>query len=418
MPSLLKILSQMTGLQKLSVVRNLIVLPLLLLSFTLGGGVFGLTAPIVLPWVLYMGFNLGSNSHRLQATHGFQLAIPPPKYLGLSTKVWYILSCVIGIVYIGVIGVLLPDADNAPAPQALLVAVIGAAFLGLLLTLVGIRLGWSSVEACAPGTDPAKTLRLVNPAGVKRQQWIYLGAGVFVLIGALSSLSHTYPRWAGDGSDAPASSAQGGETLEDLEAQVSSTSTESKQAATAQPTQADPSTQPTQATQSAAPPQTTQSTQPIQEAQPAASGPAVAAQAAAAPAVSLPSLCMAGESTVWTGTKGQKIFSLCASANLSQATGYLQYRAGTAGDIQFKYPEALENPHGIFSYSEAAHSVEVDFSNGGYSYSISEQADGSETDIDVTLPSGKASTIVLDKASDALGQNATMDLFQKLGLSQ
>ena len=77
MPSLLKILSQMTGLQKLSVARNLIVLPLLLLSFTLGGGVFGFTAPIVLPWALYMGVNLGSNSHRLQAAHGFQSVSPP-----------------------------------------------------------------------------------------------------------------------------------------------------------------------------------------------------------------------------------------------------------------------------------------------------------------------------------------------------
>ncbi len=145
---------------------------------------------------------------------------------------------------------------------------------------------------------------------------------------------------------------------------------------------------------------------------------AVAAQTGAAPSASLPSLCMAGESTVWTGAKGKKIFSLCASTNLGPATGYMQYRAGTTRNAQFKYPKTLENPHGIFSYSEGAHSAEVDFSNGGYSYAISEQADGSETDINITLPSGKASTIVLDKASNTIGQNSTSDLFQKLGLSQ
>jgi hypothetical protein len=128
---------------------------------------------------------------------------------------------------------------------------------------------------------------------------------------------------------------------------------------------------------------------------------------------------MADEQTIWTGTKDQKIFSLCASANLGPTTGYMQYRAGTAGDIQFKDPATLQNPHGIFSYSDGgAHRAEVDFSNGGYWYSISEQDDGSETDIDVTLPSGKTSTIVLDKASNTLAPESTSDLFQKLGLSQ
>ena len=233
MPSLVNILSQMTGLQKLSVTRNLIVLPLLLLSFTLGGGVLGFTAPVVLPWVLYMGFNLGSNSHRLQAAHGFQLASPTPRYLGLSTKGLYILSCAAGMVYIGVIAALLPDADQAAAPQALQVAVIGAAFFGVFLTLVGIRLGWSSVERCAPDTDPAKALRLVNPAGVKRQQLIYLAAGVFVLVGSLSSLSETYPRWAGDGRGASASTTQDGQDLVKAWLSDSTPSTDPKSAASA-----------------------------------------------------------------------------------------------------------------------------------------------------------------------------------------
>lgn len=233
MPSLMNILSQMTGLQKLSVARNLIVLPLLLLSFTLGSGVLGFTAPIVLPWVLYMGFSLGSNSHRLQAANGFHLASSPPKYLGLSTKVLYILSCVAGIVYIGVIAALLPDADNAPAPHALQVAVLGAVFFGVFLTLVGVRLGWASVEGGAPGTDPAKALRLVNPAGVKRQQLIYLAAGVFVLVGSLSSLSETYPRWAGDGGDTSASTIKEEQSLADTWFGSSTPSTDPQSAASA-----------------------------------------------------------------------------------------------------------------------------------------------------------------------------------------
>ena len=391
MQSLLKILSQMTGLQKLSVIRNLIVLPLLLLSFTLDGGLFAFTAPIVLPWVLYMGFNLGSNSHRLQATNGFQLTPKPPRYLRMSMTVLYVLSFVVGIVYVGVIGALIPGGNKTAAPQALHIALIGSVFFGVFLTVVGVRMGWSSVEASVQGTDAATTSRLVNPAGVKRQQLIYLAAGVFVLICSLASLSHTYPRWAGEGSDASTSPTQDGATLASLLPDDSATSTDQQKVPPPEPTQAP---QPADATVAMA----------VQTAAPAASG--------------LPSLCIKDEYTVWTGTKGQKIFSLCASTNLSRTTGYMQYRADIVGDTQFKYPATLDNPHGIFSYSEGAHSAEIDFSSGGFSYSISEQADGSETDINVTLPSGNSSTIVLDKASNTLGQNSTSDLFQKLGLSQ
>lgn len=213
MQSLLKILSQMTGLQKLGVIRNLVVLPLLLLSFTLSGGVFAFTAPIVVPWMLYMGFNLGSNSHRLQAINGFHLAPQSPKYLGLPAKAMYVLSFIAGIVYLGIIAALKPDDAGVAMPQALQVAVFGAAFFGVFLTIVGVRMGWSSVEESAPGTDPAKTLRLVDTNGVKRRQLIYLAAGIFVLIGSLSSLSVTYPRWAGDGSDTSASEAQTGQDV-------------------------------------------------------------------------------------------------------------------------------------------------------------------------------------------------------------
>jgi hypothetical protein len=187
--------------------------------------------------VLYMGFNLGSNSHRLQATSGFQMTAPPPKYLGLSTKGLYILSCIVGIVYIALVAALLPDAENVPAPQALQVAVGGSVFFGIFLTIVGVRLGWSSVEACAPDANPARTLRLVNPAGVRRQQLIYLAAGVFVVIGAMSSLSTTYPRWAGHGSH-PSTPTVALPNLDDLLADKPATATDPRPAAAPPPAQA------------------------------------------------------------------------------------------------------------------------------------------------------------------------------------
>lgn len=147
--------------------------------------------------------------------------------------------------------------------------------------------------------------------------------------------------------------------------------------------------------------------------------PAQAVQPSASPAPLVPSLCEQTERTIWSGTSGKKIFSLCASKDLSMTAGYMQYRAGTSGNIDFKYPSTLTEPQGHFTLSESAHSVEVDFSNSGYSYSIVEQADGSETDINVTTPTNPiAKTIALTQASNTLATNSTLNIFQKLGLHQ
>lgn len=131
----------------------------------------------------------------------------------------------------------------------------------------------------------------------------------------------------------------------------------------------------------------------------------------------VPSLCASNETTVWSGVKGAKVYSLCASQGLGAAGGYMQYRAGKVGRVEFKYPSTLVNPHGYFALSVLAHSVELEFKNGDFTYDIREQANGSATEIDVSKSNDSTfgASIVMTQATTTLGTNPTMDLFKTVG---
>jgi len=195
MEPLTKILSRMSGMQKLGVARCFIVMPLLLLSFTLGSSLFMLLPPAVLPWCLYIAYNQGRGSHQLQAVNGFQQAVAKPVYRGMTAKHWYVAAAIAGIIMVIGVLVLHPEDPSASAPEALYLAIFCSFFGCTLLTRVGLCLGWSSVTECEPGTQPTKVVRLVNADAVKRQQLIYTIAGLVVLFGALSSLATSYPVW-------------------------------------------------------------------------------------------------------------------------------------------------------------------------------------------------------------------------------
>jgi len=196
METLPKIFSQMTGMQKLGTARCFIVIPLLLLSFMLSSSLWMFLAPVVLPWCLYMAYNHGINSHRLQASNGFQPTVTKPVFLGMTAKLWYIAAAVAGIVMVGVVMALYPDDNSTGATSALYFATFSSFFCCGFLTRIGLRMGWSSVAECEPGMDAAKVMRLVNPEAMRRQQLIYTLVGLVVLIGALSSLSTSFPQWA------------------------------------------------------------------------------------------------------------------------------------------------------------------------------------------------------------------------------
>ena len=69
-----------------------------------------------------------------------------------------------------------------------------------------------------------------------------------------------------------------------------------------------------------------------------------------------------------------KIMSLCGSKNLSENSGYLQYRYGKKEHIELSYPSSLRHPTNLFDFEMGGNSgdteVAVTFNNEQYEYRL------------------------------------------------
>jgi hypothetical protein len=83
-------------------------------------------------------------------------------------------------------------------------------------------------------------------------------------------------------------------------------------------------------------------------------------------------LCIADEKLVFGCVLGEKVASICASANLSSASGYVQYRYGTIKKIELVYPKEKTHPKGHFFFSSTIYGggdeFRVRFNNEGHDY--------------------------------------------------
>lgn len=94
------------------------------------------------------------------------------------------------------------------------------------------------------------------------------------------------------------------------------------------------------------------------------------------------SLCNADEAILFScPIRGQnKTLSVCGSKKITESAGYIQYRFGTKGKIDLRYPEAKRPPLGLFtkkysaSYGSGSNSTVLDasvtFHTGQHTYVI------------------------------------------------
>ena len=87
------------------------------------------------------------------------------------------------------------------------------------------------------------------------------------------------------------------------------------------------------------------------------------------------SLCRAGEQTIWTCTTVKnKVASVCASKDLAEETGYVQYRFGSPGKIELEYPKEREGSAQKFKYSRYTRPLvtmlTLEFEHQGVMYEI------------------------------------------------
>lgn len=118
-----------------------------------------------------------------------------------------------------------------------------------------------------------------------------------------------------------------------------------------------------------------------------------------------PSLCAANEQILWNCTvKGSgKMASLCASDPVTSDAGYVQYRFGTAAQVELSFPQERNHSQQQFTYSRYTRpletALEVRFTNQDVNYALTSENNQEEepairrSSIDVTNASGKSVSI-------------------------
>ena len=118
----------------------------------------------------------------------------------------------------------------------------------------------------------------------------------------------------------------------------------------------------------------------------ASRSPSVAAPSASVHAVPLQpnSLCAKDERVIFSCPvkRPAKIVSLCASKDLTNERGYLQYRFGLPGKIELEYPKDRKDTQEKFHYSHYFRAqfdlTAIAFTIDGYEYSVFDDYNGEE----------------------------------------
>lgn len=94
----------------------------------------------------------------------------------------------------------------------------------------------------------------------------------------------------------------------------------------------------------------------------------------AAPVQAQGTLCTKQEKVAFSCPVGKKIVSLCASADLSETSGYVQYRYGTKDKVELVYPDTLSHPRAHFEFGSndytGGHTDYYLFNNNGVDYIV------------------------------------------------
>jgi len=128
-------------------------------------------------------------------------------------------------------------------------------------------------------------------------------------------------------------------------------------------------------------------------------------------------ICTKDELTLWSCEISKRVFSLCSSQTATRTTGYLQYRASTAGKVTFTYPATKVPPRGLFKYDSYPNgNASIEFTNKGYRYSLVDPLrDKSSIVVSAPGASGKETEIACGP-NQTLQVNYTMRLMHDFGV--
>jgi len=126
-------------------------------------------------------------------------------------------------------------------------------------------------------------------------------------------------------------------------------------------------------------------------------------------------LCAPDEVVVWSCEAKQKLYSVCASEDLTRTTGYMQYRAGQQGNLELEFPQVKQPAEGLFHLTLLPRGAVIEFSNGHVNYDLREHLVG-RTSIVVARKDEVLGTIECEVPSDTLTLTPTLNLLENAGL--
>ena len=128
-------------------------------------------------------------------------------------------------------------------------------------------------------------------------------------------------------------------------------------------------------------------------------------------------LCTKEEITLWSCERNQRVYSLCSSQTASPSTGYLQYRAASAGKVTFIYPATKVPPLGLFKYVSSPNGdASIDFTNKGYAYSLGDPLRGKSMITVAAVGALEKATEIACGPNQTLQVNYTMRLMDEFGV--
>lgn len=130
-------------------------------------------------------------------------------------------------------------------------------------------------------------------------------------------------------------------------------------------------------------------------------------------------LCETHEITLWTCDAKKETYSLCSSREITEDSGYIQYRAGTSDAVSFSFPEDNRHPNGIFDYSLSLNGdAGITFENGAYTYTLVDRLRGGSSVVVSKAPGNNdVADIACGNSNQSLQLNYTLKLMQLSGVA-
>lgn len=140
----------------------------------------------------------------------------------------------------------------------------------------------------------------------------------------------------------------------------------------------------------------------------------------AAWAAGVPSLCLASETTLFSCLMGRHMASVCASTVLNEREGHVQYRFGSPGQVQLRFPAEKTHPSKVFmldhSFAGKWAVTQLGFAVGDHTYVVHEYVnvnlglDEEESGVLIHTPDGQRRNLNCGRTHSRVGLQALLPL--------